>query len=528
MAKVYPEESFKQRQSHRPQVPARIMSRIYALSLALSLAAPAAAGEYFAITVVDADTGRGVPLVELRTVSGVRYYTDSAGRVALNEPGLMNQDVFFHVSSHGYEFPKDGFGFRGKRLRLSRGGEAKLEIKRRNIAERLYRVTGEGLYRDSVLLGEKVPIQEPLLNGQVSGSDSVENAVYRGKAYWFWGDTNRPSYPLGNFDVPGATSNLPADGGLDPAEGIDLTYFVDKDGFARPTAKLPGKGPTWIDGLVVIQDKDGRERMFARYVKIEPPLRVYEQGLVEFDDETKQFEKVATFDLRAPLIPTGHPFLSTDEGAQYVYFAKPYPYVRVPATAEALADLSQYEAYTCFAAGGTREKHEIDCDGEDRLRFAWRRNTLPLTPMLQDELTRAGKLRRGEGLFQMRDSASGDRIDLHRGSVYWNEYRRRWIMIAVQSLGTSDLGEIWYSEAMQPTGPWTRAVKVVTHDKYSFYNPKQHPMFDQDGGRLIYFEGTYTHTFSGNPHPTPRYDYNQIMYRLDLADERLRAMEPRR
>ena len=46
-------------------------------------------------------------------------------------------------------------------------------------------------------------------------------------------------------------------------------------------------------------------------------------------------------------------------------------------------------------------------------------------------------------------------------------------------------------------------------------------MFDQDGGRLIYFEGTYTHTFSGNDNATPRYDYNQIMYRLDLADPRL-------
>ena len=44
---------------------------------------------------------------------------------------------------------------------------------------------------------------------------------------------------------------------------------------------------------------------------------------------------------------------------------------------------------------------------------------------------------------------------------------------------------------------------------------------------MIYFEGTYTHTFSGNEHRTPRYDYNQIMYRLDLADERLKpAQQP--
>jgi hypothetical protein len=34
---------------------------------------------------------------------------------------------------------------------------------------------------------------------------------------------------------------------------------------------------------------------------------------------------------------------------------------------------------------------------------------------------------------------------------------------------------------------------------------------------LIYFEGTYANTFSGNSTPTPLYDYNQIMYRLDLA-----------
>ena len=55
----------------------------------------------------------------------------------------------------------------------------------------------------------------------------------------------------------------------------------------------------------------------------------------------------------------------------------------------------------------------------------------------------------------------------------------------------------------------------------TFYNPTQHPFFDQDGGRLIYFEGTYVTTFSGNNNPTPRYNYNQVMYRLDLSDDRL-------
>ena len=71
------------------------------------------------------------------------------------------------------------------------------------------------------------------------------------------------------------------------------------------------------------------------------------------------------------------------------------------------------------------------------------------------------------------------------------------------------------------SGPWVYARKIVTHDKYSFYNPKQHPMFDQENGRTIFFEGTYATTFSGNPDATPRYDYNQIMYQLELTDRRL-------
>jgi hypothetical protein len=110
---------------------------------------------------------------------------------------------------------------------------------------------------------------------------------------------------------------------------------------------------------------------------------------------------------------------------------------------------------------------------------------------------------------------------MHRGSVRWNPHRKRWILIAVQQGGTSFLGEVWYAESSKPTGPWRRTKKIVTHDRYDFYNPVHHDFFDQEGGRLIYFEGTYVNTFSGHPEPTPRYNYNQIMYRLDLDDPRL-------
>src|SRR5437868_5864132 len=69
-------------------------------------------GRYFAIEVVDEQTGRGVPMVELQTTSGARYVTDSGGLIAFYEPGLMGRKVYFGIAAHGYEFPPDGFGSR--------------------------------------------------------------------------------------------------------------------------------------------------------------------------------------------------------------------------------------------------------------------------------------------------------------------------------------------------------------------------------------------------------------------------------
>lgn len=476
----------------------------------------------FVIRVVDEATGRGVPLVELRTVSGVAYITDSNGVVALDDPGLMGQRVFFHVKSHGYEFPKDRFGYSGAAMDVTPGGTAMLQVKRLNIAERLYRVTGEGIYRDSVLAGIQVPIRQPLLNALVAGSDSVVNGIYRGRLYWFWGDTNRLGYPLGNFHVPGATSKLPGDNGLDPAVGVDLEYFVGQDGFAKETCRMPGDGPTWITGLTVLRDPDGRERMFAAYAKVRPPMTVYQRGIVEWNDETQEFEKRIEFSVDAPAAPHGHPFMGEDHGQLYVYFGDPYPFTRTLADPLHFLDLSTYECFTCLSPTG-----DVERDAEGAVQWRWKRNAAPMTQQREAQLITDGKLKLEEARLQLREAQTGAAVTAHRGSVCWNQYRKRWIMIATQQYGTSALGELWYAEADSALGPWTTAVKIVTHDKYSFYNPKQHPYFDQENGRIIYFEATYSSAFSGNQHPTPRYDYNQIMYRLDLADPRLAAVFPR-
>jgi hypothetical protein len=114
--------------------------------------------------------------------------------------------------------------------------------------------------------------------------------------------------------------------------------------------------------------------------------------------------------------------------------------------------------------------------------------------------------------------------------VYWNAHRKCWILIgneiAHDKKSPSFLGEVWYSEAETPQGPWRKAVRIATHDKQSFYNPIQHPYFNADGGRTVYFEGTYTNTFTDAP-ATQRYNYNQVMYRLDLDHPTLRAAFPR-
>ena len=477
----------------------------------------------FAITVVDAKTGHGVPLVELKTVHGIRLVTDSNGIAAFHEPGLMDETVFFHVTGHGYGYAKDGFGIRGKQIQITPGGSATLKVDRVNIAERLYRVTGAGIYRDSVLVGAKVPIREPLLNAQVVGSDSVMNAIYRGKLYWFWGDTLRPSYPLGNFHVPGATSELPGRGGLDPDVGVDLTYFVDDKGFAKKTCEIPGQGPTWLTGLVVLPDAKGRERMYGSFVKVEPPLKVYARGLVVWDDDKQQFEKVRDIDMVAPVFPMGQAVRHQD----HVYFAHPYPFTRMPATAEAFADPAKWETFTPLKNGTTLDAANLDRDANGRLRYAWRVNTPAVGPAEQAKLVAAGKMKAADGPIHLRDRDTGKPVTAHAGSVAWNEYRKRWTLLFIEHNGKpSFLGEVWYAEADEPTGPWRYAVKVVTHDRMSFYNPKQHPEFAKDGVRTIYFEGTYTHDFSGNPETTPRYEYNQVMYRLDLGDVRTALPRP--
>ena len=499
-----------------------LISLLLLLTASVALSKPS---DYFAIQVVDAETGRGVPLVELRSTNQVRYYTDSAGYIAFDEPGLMDREVYFYISSHGYEYPADGFNNRGKALHTTPGATATIEIKRINIAQRLYRVTGQGIYRDSVLLGHDTPIIHPVFNGRVVGQDSVLNAIYNGKLYWFWGDTSREAYPLGHFRTAGAISTLPKDGGLDPSVGVNLTYFVDDKGFSRPMTPFPDvtRGLYWLDGLMVITDDTGARRMIAHANHMQSLAERLDHSIVVYNDDSETFVELKALADEDELHPVGHPFEVTAHGQKYIYFATPYPLRRVRAEWSAVLDPTAYESFTCLKPGTRFGEHiQIDRDDYGHAVWAWKQNTSWIDYERQKALIEAGQLKKSEAWIDTRAALTETPITLHGGSVAWNEYRRKWVMIAVQLMGNSMLGEVWYCEADQPHGPWSRAIKIVTHNDYSFYNPKQHPYFAEDGGRIIYFEGTYADTFSGAKFPTPRYNYNQIMYRLDLADPRLK------
>ena len=500
-------------------------------SVGLVCSVQAAPQDYFRLSIVDADTGRGVPLVEVKTTSNDRFVTDSNGLVAIDEPDLIGHNVYFSVQSHGYTLDADMFGNRGQAFDVKAGGSGQIKIKRVNIAERLYRITGAGIYRDSVLLGEKVPLSHPLLSGGVTGQDTVMTAPYKGKLYWFYGDTNRFGYPLGNFATSGATSELPGKGGLDPSVGIDLTYWTDKEGFSKQMIPRPGEGgPVWVGGVFTLKD-GGQEELYTQFARVDKDGRATEKGLARFNDDKALFEKVVNYS--GPLYIDGQPIRVSVKGVPYIYCyagsSEAMPLVRVQADKAHVLDPTTYEAFTPLVTGTQKaeDKPALDRGADGKLRYAWKKDTAGLGFDGRKKAVESKQMSADEVPFQLRDVQTDAPIQSHGGSVSWNAYRQKWVMISGQAFGNpSYLGELWFSEADTPVGPWVYARKIITHNKYTFYNPTQHPFFDQDGGRLIYLEGTYTTTYSGNDTPTPRYDYNQIMYRLDLSDARLAIPSP--
>ncbi|MEW6746022.1 MAG: hypothetical protein AB1486_25055 [Planctomycetota bacterium] len=465
----------------------------------------------FGIHVVDAATQRGVPLITLETTNRIRLVTDSAGRVAFLEPGLMDRAVYFSVSGPGYSYPQDGFGFAGVTLRTTPGARAEIKVARTIIAERLCRLTGTGIYRDSELLGDDVAasLVRPSrgVASPVMGQDSVQVTAWRGRLLWIWGDTSLARYPLGNFHGTGALTDHPAPGGLDPIQGVSFEYLLDDDGNVRRMMPVEEPGAVWLDGLLAVADAGGKEVVLAHYARMKSLGEQLEHGIARLDEEGV-FRKVK--ELPAASVwqhPRGHAVQGRERGGDYLYFAAPFCTTRVPARAAAIMDPAAYEALAWDGGAGS---------------CVWQKVLDPITQATEAQLIKEASLPASSALLQVTDAGTHKAVTLHAGSVRWNDFRQRWILIAVELGGDeSFLGEVWYVEAQRIEGPWGKGVKVASHPSYSFYNPCHHDFFDQEGGKVIYFEGTYSETFSGAKVATPRYDYNQLLYRLDLSDARL-------
>jgi len=261
---------------------------------------------------------------------------------------------------------------------------------------------------------------------------------------------------------------------------------------------------------------------------MESLAKVLDHGLAVFNDERGEFERWQELKLAERWrFPHGQPTRHSEGGKDYFLFGNVFPNVRVPARFECLTNPASYEAWSCLTTtnGGAGTTVRRQASGQPA--FAWTSSATPWQIADEARLLKAGQITIADAPFHPTDVATGKPVELHRGSVRWNAFRQRWVMIAVQEGGTSYLGEVWYAEAPEPTGPWRKAIKIATHTNYSFYNPVQHAFFDQEGGRLIYFEGTYTTTFANHPEPTPRYEYNQVLYQLDLGDPRLAAAQER-
>lgn len=432
---------------------------------------------FFVIHVVDQDTGRGVPLVQLCTTSSVCYWTDSNGVAAIEEPDFNGKEVFFTVASDGYEFQQKVFDSPGTTLLVDPGKEVTLKIKRLNLAERLYRVTGEGIYRDSVLAGVPVPPGGNRLRGLATGMDSVMFTVYHGQIFWLFGDTGRLSAPLGNFSSTCARTSL-QNGNLRPEQTLDLDFYTSPNGFVKPMVDIPGPGAKWMGALMVLHDNAGHETMYARYDRVNGLVSVYDSGIAVFDDATSTFKAVKSTGPSPKYFAGGRATEVLNDGQRYFYFSNldtVTPSVRVRAAASDILDPAKYEEFSCDLTG-----------------CGWKTGAVPVAPLFFDVDT-------------------GAPIEGKVLSLAWNKFRRRWIAILSVSLG-----EVWYAEADTPEGPWSYARKIITHTHSTFYWPGQIAPLDSQGGRRIYIMGTYTQTFNKNPEKTPRYEYNQLLYGLSL------------
>lgn len=481
------------------------------------------ATEPFVLKFVDAATGRPVPLVEVEAFNGLRLVSDNLGHIAIQEPDLCEFRLRLVIRGNGYRYPQlDLLGERAVSLQYEPGKHQQIKLERTAAAERLYRITGAGRYRDSVLAGIQDATIDNRLFGKVIGLDSAIPVMWRGRLFCFWGDTLCTDRLIlsgsGALIRPGRSPEVPP----------KVLYFSDEDRYALPMLDTGSPGFVWIETVLPLNYGRPGEVLAARYVKHKTLEEAVETGFAIFRQSQRRFTILRRF-------KSGRHHKSA-HAVQIMQNEKPrwaiQPWEITEPELKSFMNPDSYLNYSCLEKADAKvdAKSELQIEGRQyRVRrdhcgrplFAWVQGGVPCHPLQQKVLRQAGLLKSDESWLQLTEVGSGKTSPDFSGSISWNNFRNRWVMIS-----QGHTGEIWYAEADTFTGPWFYARRIVEHDTYNFYNPVHHPWFDQNGGRTLFFEGTYTSFFTRDGYKTPRADYNQVMYRLDLSHPHLLLPQP--
>jgi hypothetical protein len=282
--------------------------------------------------------------------------------------------------------------------------------------------------------------------------------------------------------------------------------------------------PVWIGGIVSLNASG----MFAFFTKggmtaTSWGLLKWNEGLSRFDlawiRNTTDDQMSLEMKLKAGLNGAQSSF----DGDGNILFTSAYASIRTKATEEGLMNLDSYEAFTALLPGSTMTKPVLD-RSSGKLRYAWRTGAPPLTESDEQELLRQGLMDKSELWISLKQKTTDTLIVLRRGSTHWNRKLQAWLLLSSGNPGT-----IWAAKSERPEGPYREAVLVATHNSTgsgrsddsdkatNFYNPTQHVFFDEDEGETIYFSGTFVTSFAPQHFATARYDYNSIMYRINVS-----------
>ncbi|MDB5324794.1 MAG: hypothetical protein JWM57_363 [Phycisphaerales bacterium] len=478
-----------------------------------------AATDFYAIKVIDAATGRGVPQVDLVMTDGKRYTTDSGGTIAFNRSGYMNVADTFVPETYGYKLAS------GTSVTLTPvlGTSGTVSLVRTQIAERLYRETGVNKYSQTVAVGGTSPITYAGVGapGRVFGQDSGLTAVYKGKLYEFWGDTGRDNNNdgaddggvAGKYRTTGGIIDLPANGGLDPAVGENINYILNTDGTLKEMFPSSNgfTGPlVWASSPMVTYDTSGNEKMVIGYSSINGGSTVVDHGFAVWNDSTQQFTKINTYALNTPLNPGQNATLTSINGVSYYIIPNGNAFIRVKNTYADLTNINSYEVYTPLKPGTILAKDtflglthvyaasDINRDANGNVLWTWAANTTALNSADYSNLNNDGTIPWAKNGFAFQNADGTDHPLFSTAGLSYNDYTKSWTFIGQQTFGTSGFGEIWFAQSKNLLGPWNFTRKVQTNtedngvnDTYTFYNLIQHPYYSRDG-QYLYYEGTNT------------------------------------